>query len=125
MRDYQFSFVCKHALATGTLKQWYKRDDKMIKLVLDRIAGEGSLMARDFEHIGKKIGDWRAKPAKQALEYLFMQGDLMIASRVNFHKVYDLTERVLPEGIGSISIDAPDLCYTEPRQKRLNRSCRC
>ncbi|MGH1365636.1 MAG: winged helix-turn-helix domain-containing protein [Calditrichia bacterium] len=99
MRDYRFSLVRKHALATGTLKQWYKRDDKMIKLVLDRIAGEGPLMARDFEYTGKKVGDWRAKPAKQALEYLFMQGDLMIASRVNFHKVYDLTKRVLPEGI--------------------------
>jgi uncharacterized protein len=28
-----------------------------------------------------------------------MQGELMISSQKNFHKVYDLTERVLPKGI--------------------------
>ncbi|MEM6584109.1 MAG: crosslink repair DNA glycosylase YcaQ family protein, partial [Pseudomonadota bacterium] len=54
------------------------------------------LMARDFEHSGNKVGDWSQKPAKRALEYLFMQGDLMTAGRIGFQKVYDLTERVLP-----------------------------
>jgi uncharacterized protein YcaQ len=69
-----------------------------MKLVVERITNEGPLMARDFDHKGKKVGDWQSKPAKRALEYLFMQGDLMVPARVNFHKVYDLTERVLPEG---------------------------
>jgi uncharacterized protein YcaQ len=32
------------------------------------------------------------------LENLYMHGELMIPERVNFHKVYDLTERVLPNG---------------------------
>jgi hypothetical protein len=68
-----------------------------MKSVLRRIATEGPLMAKDFEHTGIKGGEWRSKPAKRALEYLFMQGDLMVPCRVNFHKVYDLTERVLPE----------------------------
>ena len=31
-----------------------------------------------------------------ALENLFAWGDLMIAGRINFQRVYDLTERVLP-----------------------------
>lgn len=79
----------------------------MIRHVLERIKAEGPLMARDFEHSGKKVGEWGAKPAKQALEYLFMQGDLMIESRVNFQKVYDLTERVLPEGIDR-SLPSPE-----------------
>ena len=30
-----------------------------------------------------------------------MQGELMAPGRVNFHKVYDLTERVLPAGINT------------------------
>ncbi|MEO0356332.1 MAG: crosslink repair DNA glycosylase YcaQ family protein, partial [Cyanobacteria bacterium P01_A01_bin.3] len=96
--DYRFSLPRKHALATGAQRHWYKRDEQMMKLVLKRIATEGPLMAKDFEHTGKKIGDWNTKPAKRALEYLFMQGDLMVPRRVNFHKVYDLTERVLPPG---------------------------
>jgi uncharacterized protein YcaQ len=68
-----------------------------MKSVLKRIAAEGPLMAKDFAHTGKKSGEWRSKPAKRALEYLFMQGELMVPYRVKFHKVYDLTERVLPE----------------------------
>lgn len=101
MRDYRYSLIRKQALKSGEKKHWYKRDDKMIRHVLDRIKAEGPLMARDFEHNGKKVGEWGAKPAKQALEYLFMQGDLMIESRVNFQKVYDLTEKILPEGINT------------------------
>lgn len=98
LRDYRFSLPRKHALARGDQSHWYKRDEQMLKWVLKRIATEGPLMAKDFEHTGKRIGPWKTKPAKRALEYLFMQGDLMVPYRVNFHKVYDLTERVLPEG---------------------------
>ncbi|MEM6452443.1 MAG: crosslink repair DNA glycosylase YcaQ family protein [Cyanobacteria bacterium P01_D01_bin.105] len=98
-RDYRFSLPRKHALATGEQRHWYKRDERMMKWVRDRITHEGPLMAKDFENTGKKTGEWKAKPAKKALEYLFMQGELMVPQRVNFHKVYDLTERVLPEGI--------------------------
>jgi uncharacterized protein YcaQ len=68
-----------------------------MKSILKRIAAEGPLMAKDFEGTGKSSGEWRSKPAKRALEYLFMQGDLMVPYRVNFHKVYDLAERVIPE----------------------------
>lgn len=97
-RNYRFSLPRKHALAIGEQTHWYERDERLMKLVLKRIRTEGPLMARDFEHSGKRVGEWKTKPAKRALEYLFMQGDLMVPSRVNFHKVYDLTERVLPKG---------------------------
>jgi len=99
MRDYRFSLHRKQALASGEQNHWYERDEQQMKLVLKRIATEGPLMAKDFEYTGKKTGEWRSKPAKRALEYLFMQGELMIPNRVNFHKVYDLTERVLPEDV--------------------------
>lgn len=102
IRDYRFSLPRKRALSNGEMEHWYERDDRMMKWVLDRIQAEGPLMAKDFEHEGKRTGEWRAKPAKRALEYLFMQGDLMAPCRVNFHKVYDLTERVLPEGVNAL-----------------------
>ncbi len=108
MRDYRFSLIRKHALASGARKHWYERDELMMKLVLDRIATEGPLMAKDFEHAHKKIGEWNSKPAKRALECLFMQGDLMVPSRKNFHKVYDLTERVLPESVDATLPDAEE-----------------
>jgi len=101
MQHYRFSLIRKNAIACGEQNHWYKRDEKMIKHVLERITAEGPLMAKDFEHKGPKIAAWGSKPAKQALEYLFMQGDLMIPKRQNFHKVYDLTERVLPNDINT------------------------
>ena len=105
MRDYRHSLPRKQAIKNGDLSHWYERDAALMRTVLERIRAEGPLMAKDFDHAGKKSGEWKSKPAKRALEYLFMQGDLMIARRINFHKVYDLTERVLPVGI---DITPPD-----------------
>lgn len=101
MRDFRYSLYRKQTILDGNLNHWYKRDKPLMKSVLKRIDNEGPLMAKDFEHNGKKTGEWTSKPAKKALENLFMQGDLMISSRVNFHKVYDLTERVLPEELNT------------------------
>ncbi len=101
MRDFRYSLARKQAIANGNEKHWYEPNKRMMNSVLKRITTEGPLMAKDFEHTGKKTGEWTSKPAKQALECLFMQGDLMISSRINFHKVYDLTERVLPEDINT------------------------
>ncbi|MFZ1388113.1 MAG: crosslink repair DNA glycosylase YcaQ family protein [Thiolinea sp.] len=95
MCDYRFSLRRKQALASGKLDHWYERDNKLMQEVLARISAEGPLMAKDFENT-EKVGDWQSKPSKRALEYLFMQGELMIPTRKNFHKVYELTERVLP-----------------------------
>ncbi|MFT5012917.1 MAG: hypothetical protein ACJAX5_000307 [Patiriisocius sp.] len=73
---------------------------KVAKEVLDRIRIEGALMSKDFEApAGKRSsGWWDWKPAKQAMEQLFLSGQLMVAERKGFQKCFDLTERVLPEG---------------------------
>ena len=110
MRDYRFSLPRKQAIASGEQNHWYERDHQLMKLVLERIAAEGPLMARDFEYSGKKSGEWRSKPAKRALEYLFMQGELMVPYRDKFHKVYDLTEWVLPEGVDTSLPNPEEYC---------------
>lgn len=99
MRDFRHSLPRKNAIASGKQENWYDRDPALMKSVLKRISQEGPLMARDFEHSKRKANAWGSKPAKQALESLFMQGDLMISKRVGFQKVYELTERVLPDGL--------------------------
>ena len=71
--------------------------DEVVAQVLDRITREGPLMSADFEHPQKRGPWWGWKPQKAALEYLWRTGELAIAKRIHFHKVYDLTERVLPE----------------------------
>ena len=72
---------------------------KMLAQVRKRIAQEGPLRSQDFEHDrkGQAAGWWDWKPQKAALEYLWFTGELMVTRREKFQKVYDLTERVLPE----------------------------
>jgi len=107
MCDYRFSLPRKQAIASGKENHWYHRDEKLMKSILKRIDIEGPLMAKDFKNKGGKTGEWQTQPAKQALENLFMQGKLMIPSRVNFHKVYDLTECVLPDNFDT-SVPGPE-----------------
>ena len=78
-------------------KDWASKNKKLVKGVLDRIKAEGPLQSRDFTDDNKRGLWWDWKPAKDALEYLFHTGELMVHARRNFQKVYDLTERVLPE----------------------------
>ncbi|WP_282015917.1 winged helix-turn-helix domain-containing protein [Marinifilum flexuosum] len=99
MRDFRFSLIRKHAIASGAQNHWFEKDEKLMNSIMKRIELEGPLMAKDFENTDKKRRDWSSKPAKRALENLFMQGDLMIPRRNNFHKVYDLTERVISSDI--------------------------
>ncbi|HVT61557.1 MAG TPA: crosslink repair DNA glycosylase YcaQ family protein [Thermoanaerobaculia bacterium] len=49
------------------------------------------------ERTGSESSWWGWQPHKAALEYLWMVGEVAIAGRRNFHKLYDLAERVLPE----------------------------
>ncbi|HMV84599.1 MAG TPA: crosslink repair DNA glycosylase YcaQ family protein [Blastocatellia bacterium] len=76
-----------------------KEPEKTLSLVRERIAREGPLRSQDFEHErqGAPAGWWDWKPQKAALEYLWFTGELMVTRRESFQKVYDLTERVLPE----------------------------
>lgn len=67
--------------------------------VRERIVREGPLMAKDFEDerpAGTDKTWWGWKPQKAALEYLWWTGELAVAARVSFHKVYDLAARTYP-----------------------------
>lgn len=71
--------------------------EAVLKNVIARVRDHGPVMARDFEHTGTRSGPWWDwKPAKAALEYWWRAGKLAVPRRVNFQKVYDLADRVLP-----------------------------
>ena len=70
---------------------------QVVRDVLARIAAEGPLKSSDFEHPEKRGPWWGWKPQKAALDFLWRSGELMIPRRIGFQKVYDLTERVLPD----------------------------
>jgi uncharacterized protein YcaQ len=70
--------------------------DDDLDRVRDHVAREGAVMARDFEGDKPSTGWWDWHPSKAALEYLWRTGELAIARREGFQKVYDLAERVIP-----------------------------
>ncbi len=100
--DFRFSLAYKHALKNGQT-HWYKNPDrKLMREILARIQAEGPLRSRDLEGNKRKgEGWWDWKPAKKALEQLYMEGDLMVCDREGFQKTYDVTERVLPSHVNT------------------------
>jgi uncharacterized protein YcaQ len=103
INDYRFSLPYKHALKSGQT-HWHKQKDSVLMdELLTRIKVDGPLRSRDIESTNKnRSGWWDWKPAKKALEQLFMEGDLMVCDRTGFQKTYDLTERVLPSSISTL-----------------------
>lgn len=80
--------------------EWAARNRVQTKAVLDHVRANGgvrSIELGDVRRSGKSGGWWERKPEKQALEMLFDTGELMIARRHNFQRVYDLRERRLPD----------------------------
>lgn len=93
------------------VEAWLSQADnrQLAKQVLERIRAEGGLRVGHFESDGTPRGAWYDwKPAKMALEVLFACGDLMVADRVNFQRVYDLTERVLPAWVDTTPTSADE-----------------
>lgn len=102
MTDFRFSLPRKKRHADGEA-HWFKmtaEHRKERKIILDRIKSEGPLRSKDFEKPAGFKGQWfNHSVSKQTLEKLFMDGVLMISERKGFQKVYDLTERVLPDNV--------------------------
>lgn len=100
--DFRFSLPYKNAIKNGQT-HWFKtRDTKLMDELLARIRIDGPIRSRDLEsNTTTGAGWWDWKPAKKALEQLYMQGDLMVSDRQGFQKTYDLSERVLPSHVNS------------------------
>lgn len=64
--------------------------------LLQHVREHGEVRSTDFERKDTRGGWWSWKPEKRMLESLFTAGELMIARREGFQRIYDLRERVLP-----------------------------
>ena len=81
-------------------RTWMRAHSEEIERVMERISEKGPVRAAEFARTdGKAGGWWEWKPEKRALEHLFAAGELMISRRENFHRVYDLRERVLANAL--------------------------
>jgi len=79
-------------------RPWMQEHAELVNQLLTRIREHGPVRSADFARAGgAKPGWWNWTDEKTALDGLWMRGDLMVASRQQFQRVYDLRERVLPE----------------------------
>ena len=93
--------LCRRAMQNGG-RDWYSNVNdvksaypELAGEILERIREDGPLASRQFEGAAGG-GMWNWKPAKAMLERLWNHGELVIAGRQGFQRVYDLTERVIP-----------------------------
>jgi uncharacterized protein len=98
LTDYRFQLPAKRANRSSWGSMGSRKNRELVKAVLSRLEREGPMRAGDFDYDGPRRGSWWDwKPAKRALEFLVGRGEVMVSSRVKFQRVYDLTDRVLPD----------------------------
>ncbi|KFE57026.1 winged helix-turn-helix domain-containing protein [Pseudomonas syringae] len=88
------------------LAKFGREQQPTIARVLQAVREQGALGAGSLSTREERAGpwwDWSAE--KLALEWLFAAGELTVAGRRGFERLYDLPERVLPDAV----LNHPDL----------------
>ncbi|MXV51241.1 winged helix-turn-helix domain-containing protein [Pedobacter sp. HMF7647] len=100
MNDFRFSLPVKASFSANR-NLLTKAEINLMNQVMDRIAREGPLQVTDFENDRTEAssGWWDWRPAKLALERLYLAGELMTTRQKDFKKLYDLPENLIPEDI--------------------------
>ena len=88
-------------------RSWHS-DEKNVEVlqeVKDRLSNQGPQKASNFDDHGEHRGSWwNWKPAKRALEYLYDSGQVVIANRLKFQRVYGITENYIPKKLTKSTI---------------------
>lgn len=101
--------------------RWMQTHRADIDRIMQHIRDTGPVRSADFARKAGSKGNgwWDWKPEKRHLEVLFTAGELMVAERRNFQRLYDLRERVLPAWN-----DRRDAMTSEAAQSEMvRRSC--
>ncbi|WP_316802496.1 winged helix-turn-helix domain-containing protein [Pedobacter nototheniae] len=98
MDDFRFSLPIKEAFKANS-KTLDKPMLNLMEEIMDRVERDGPVMVGDFENdrIEASTGWWDWRPAKIALERLYLEGRLMITRDRKFHKSYDVPLNLVPE----------------------------
>jgi uncharacterized protein YcaQ len=84
----------------GRLRRYATSHQDLVDAVLKQIRERGALGASELADGGKSKGSWWGwSQGKEILEWLFWIGDVTTARRRNFERLYDLTERVVPDAV--------------------------
>ncbi len=93
----------RRAAGRGTWHRNWVADaenSRFVEATLERVRSEGAARPADFRTGKRAPGSWwNWDDAKIALEHLYDVGTLAISNRVNFQRIYDVRERVIPEWV--------------------------
>jgi uncharacterized protein len=88
--------------AWGSISRVARERPELVAETLDLVSRSGPIRARDTGAVRPEPRPghmWNWHEGKVALEHLFFTGRVAAARRVNFERLYDLTERVIPAEI--------------------------
>jgi uncharacterized protein len=91
--------------------RWHQSHPGVCEQVLARIRAEGPLTATELGGAKKGGPWWDWSDTKIAVEWLLDTGDVICARRVGWRRVYDLPERVLPDGLADVALSDAE-CLT-------------
>lgn len=108
------------------LREWMDDNYKLKEYVLSEIRSRGPLSSREFEdrsddawekarrRWGLKPSDWgsgEGRSVSRMIEFLFHDGTLMVAGRQGRQKIWDLSERCLPDWTPKASLTEAEVEY--------------
>jgi uncharacterized protein len=97
------------ARARGRRATLLRDDPGYVEAVRAELAARGPLQASELSDPGDRTGPWWGwSKGKVALEHLFAVGEIAVADRRGFARVYDLAERVVPAAVLAAPTPSPD-----------------
>lgn len=85
------------------VREWKKQNSSLHRALLAEMRRKGPLPSRYFEDMGISPDEWVStgwtgeRNIGRMLDFLWMQGKIMVAGRAGLQKLWDLSERCLPD----------------------------
>jgi uncharacterized protein len=94
----------------GRAGGWVDTHPQMIAFVLAELAANGPMAASEIEHEEnvRRGPWWGLSDIKEALEYLFVFGEVVTAGRKGFERVYALPEQILSPALRGADVPIED-----------------
>lgn len=97
---WKLRFARDHERLIKRWRNWHQNEfEQKLDDVLKRVSDHGPVTSASVgeDESRSSGGWWEWHPSKTALEFLWRTGELSVCRRAGFQKVYDLTERVIPD----------------------------
>jgi uncharacterized protein YcaQ len=105
-------YVRGHTPWEQRVRDWLDANADLRDLILRDLRAHGPRLSRQFDVEGLHPEGWvstgwtSGRNVSRMLDFLWTRGDIMVAGRSGGQKLWDLTERVLPEWADRAEIDA-------------------